>query len=214
MIFPFVCNDLFKINPNHKITHNECVVIVDDWYLNYEEMYHVLINMPVARWKWVEGGRNFIDYYDCRPVFPVSASDIRLSIQPGIELIKLIIKTYFGDSRNLELRGDPAAYNYYKNIKKGVSNSLQHFPHRDSNYNAIVYLDKVSSGGTAMYNMPSVNNSEHLNILHDVSNYPKMIVNSAPNRLVIFDGSMMHGGYIEDHDLYVDNWRINQVMFF
>lgn len=214
MILPFIHNNFFKINPNYKITHNECAVIIDDWYLNYEDMYQILNNMPVARWKWAEGSRNFIDYYDCRPVFPVSITDERLLIQPGISLIKNIIKEYFNDSIKLKLVTSPAEYNYYKNIKTGVSNSLQHFPHQDYNYNAIVYLDKVNSGGTAFYNMPFVTNTEHLNLLHDVSNYPKMIIESAPNRLVIFNGNIRHGGYIEDHDRYVNDWRINQVMLF
>ena len=214
MILPFICDSLFDINPNFKITYNDCVVVVDDWYLNYEDMHKILVNMPVARWKWVEGSRNFIDYYDCRPAFPIHERDNRLSTHQGVEIIKLIIKEYFGEPRRLDLKNKSVVYNYFRNIKTGISNSFQHYPHYDSDINVLIYLDKINSGGTALYNMPLIPNNEHVNLLYDVSNYPKMVVNAAPNRMVIFEGKIMQGGYIEDHSKYVNDWRINQVMFF
>jgi len=213
MITPFICDGLFDINPNYKITYNECVVIVYNWYLNYEDIHQILVNMPVARWKWVEGSRNFIDYYDCRPAFPIQERDGRLSHQ-GIDTIKSIITEFFGETKELNLKNKSAEYNYFKHINRDLSNSFQHFPHFDYDYNVLIYLDKINSGGTALYNMPVITNNESLNLFHDISLYPRMVVSSAPNRMVIFDGRIMHGGYIEDHNKYVDDWRINQVMFF
>jgi len=105
-------------------------------------------------------------------------------------------------------------FNYFKNNKKNVSNNFQHFPHIDNYYNALVYLDKICSGGTAIYDMPSIVNTEQYNLLYDISNYSKRVIKAIPNRLVIFNGRQMHGGYIEDHNKYVNNWRFNQVLFF
>jgi len=38
MILPFVVESLFKINPNFKVTLDEYVIIIDNWYLNYEDL--------------------------------------------------------------------------------------------------------------------------------------------------------------------------------
>lgn len=211
MNLPFVGEGLFDINPNITVTGNKNVVIVDNWYLKYEELYNVLNNTPVARWKWVEGSRNFIDYYDCRPVFPLNSLAIS---RQGAFIIKDIIKNYFRETSEFDLSNHIAEFNFYKNIKKDISKDLQHFPHSDRDYNALVYLDKICSGGTALYDMPLIKNEEQFNLLHDVSNYSKKIIKAAPNRLVIFNGRQMHGGYIEDHNKYINDWRFNQVMFF
>jgi hypothetical protein len=167
--------------------------------------------MPVVRCKWKEGSRNFVDYYDCRPIFPIHPDRIDYE---AAEIIKSLIKTHFNETRNIVLNNKVTEFNYYKNKRFNIDRSFQFFPHDDDNYNAIVYLDKVSSGGTAFYNIPRIENNETLNLLYDVSKFPRMVIKAKPNRLVIFDGTVMHGGFIEDHNKYVNDWRINQVMFF
>ena len=209
MIVPFVSEGLFDINPNITIAGDENVIVIDNWYLNYESLYHILLNMPVPRWKWEEGSRNFIDYFDCRPLFSTGNYDDR-----GTLIIKDVIRHFFNEQNHLELVNKVAEFNFYKNINKNVSSSLQHHPHIDIDYNVVIYLDKVSSGGTALYELPNIPNNEHKNLLYNVDNIDKKIIKAVPNRLVIFDGSKMHGGYIEDHNKYVDDWRINQIMFF
>jgi hypothetical protein len=211
MNIPFVSTGLFDINPNYKVSRQDNVLIVDDWYLNYEYLYNVLTMMPVARWKWEEGSRNFIDYYDCRILFPIHI--FAISTQ-GQKIISNLLKEYFGESSNFKLSNHPAVFNFYKNINKGVSSSLQHHPHVDNGYNALVYLDKICSGGTALYDISPFKNNEQINLLYDITGISKNIISSKPNRLVIFEGSIMHGGYIQDHNKYVNDWRINQVMFF
>jgi hypothetical protein len=211
MILPFVSEGLFDINPNFTIAGNDQVIVIDNWYLNYEDIHQILVNMPVARWKWVEGSRNFLDYYDCRSIFPLNSLGIS---QQGIFLIKDIIKKYYRLTSELEHINQIAEFNYFKNNKKNVSNNFQHFPHIDNYYNALIYLDKICSGGTAIYDMPSIVNTEQYNLLYDISNYSKRVIKAIPNRLVIFNGRQMHGGYIEDHNKYVNDWRFNQVLFF
>jgi hypothetical protein len=87
-------------------------------------------------------------------------------------------------------------------------------PHVDYYLNCIIYLDKICSGGTAIYDIKNLDNHEHLNLLYDVSNVPFKLIQAKPNRLVLFNGDRFHGGYISDHTMYETNWRINQVVFF
>jgi hypothetical protein len=210
MIFPFISECLFDINPNFKLNFIDGVIIIDDWYLNYEGIYNVLINMPVARWKSNINSKNFIDYYDCRPIFPIH--EHKISVQ-GSELIKSFITDLYKTNKVIE-RVNPTEFNYYKNIKLDIDSNMQHFPHIDYEYNAIVYLDKICSGGTAIYDLAHIKNTESFNLLYNVSNIPKKIIQAFPNRLVIFEGKKMHGGYIENHNKYTKDWRINQIMFF
>ena len=211
MIIPYVSEGLFEVNPNFNVNFNGYSISIDNWYVNYDDIYHILQNMPVARWKWVQGGRNFIDYYDCRPIFPIPLTSQNVK---STTIIASLIKEFFKENKNCKLSNTNIEFNYFKNNKINLSNNYQHFPHKDFNYNAIVYLDKVCSGGTAIYDMPQVSNTEQFDIFYNVDNISKNIIRSAPNRLVIFDGNFMHGGYIEDHNKYVNEWRINQVMFF
>lgn len=212
MIIPFCPETLFEINPDYKVTSFENgVLVVDSWYKNYDAIHNVLQNMPVPIWKRHEYGRNFVDYYDCRPAIPVNYPTKKL--QDILEHYPQLISKYF-NVPNTEHVNQPFEFNYFKNIKKNVSPSLQHFPHTDFNFNCIVYLDRIASGGTAIYEIDSIYGAEEFNLMHDVSNYPKIIIEAKPNRLVIFDGNQYHGGYISNHNHYVDNWRINQVLFF
>ena len=131
-----------------------------------------------------------------------------------MQLIKNLIKEYFYQD-NIFLENDVLDFGFYKNIKKDIPNVLQHFPHKEDSFNCIVYLDKISSGGTALYETSeNIINQEHLNLLCDVSRYPINLIRAKPNRLVIFPGNTYHGAFIEDHNLYLNSWRINQLMFF
>jgi len=211
MPLPIIPEELFQVNPDYKVTSfdGDCLII-DDFYKNYEEIHSVLISMPVPRWKTSSTSRNFIDYYDCRPVINNPCP------QEGyFNYLKTLgsFLRYFKDTSVYEEDSMNYTFNYYKNIKTNVSNSLQHMPHIDMAYNVIVYLDKICSGGTALYNIPAPVNTESENLLYDVSNVEKVVINAVPNRLVMFRGNKTHGGYIEDHTKYENDWRINQVKF-
>ena len=69
MITPIIPENLFEVNDSYEfVSFEDGVLVIDNWYKNYEEIYDVLQNMYVSRWKWNENGKNFVDYYDCRPV--------------------------------------------------------------------------------------------------------------------------------------------------
>lgn len=217
MIKPVIYDELFDMNDGLTPEFYDGVIYVDNFYKHYEEIYEMLSNTSVNVWKYEKDSMNFIDYYDCR-----------LTLENGfysdkfIDRINSIIELIFycfQEKKDVGIVDTYYRFNYYKNIKKNVSNDLQHYPHIDdvnNAYNAIVYLDKQCSGGTAIYpDIDDLENDEANNLLFDVSNTSKKIIQAKPNRLVIFRGDVYHGGYIEDHNTYTDeNWRINQGMFF
>lgn len=217
MITPYQLNDLFETNPEATVGGDEEVIIIDNFYKNYEDIHKFLQNQYVSRWKAHEEGssRNFIDYYDCRLALKSESNKKYKDKINGI--FKVINQVHGVNASILEKEIGNYDFNYFKNIKKDVSNDLQHIPHVDAPFNFIVYLDKFSSGGTAIYkNLKSedVIDIDQENLMFDVSKLEKTIVEAKPNRAVIFKGNIYHGGYIEDHNVYTgDNWRINQVKF-
>ena len=215
-IVPYIPEDLLEIGDYEIVSSDNGCLVVDNWYKNYEEMYQLVTNMPVPIWKWSDTSRNFIDYYDCRPELNVNFPDER-RVMYFFEHMFQLMKEHLQENRPIRSLHPqrPMVFNLFKNIKQGVSNSMQHHPHIDVSYNAVVYVDKVSSGGTTLYkDINNLRNDETENLLVDVSKYGERItIPAKPNRLVIFPGNVYHGGYIEDHDKYLDNWRINQVNF-
>jgi hypothetical protein len=213
MIIPFCSEDLFEINKDYEIVSFENnVLVIDNWYKNYEKIYEILQNIAVPNWKKHENSRNFIDYFDCRASIPLHfpTHKTEKSINVYLELLNR-----FFNRKTVTLATLHQEFNYFKNINTNVSNKLQHFPHTEDYLNCLIYFDKICSGGTALYNIESLDSSsEELNIFHDVSDYDMYLIKSKPNRLVIFDGKRYHGGYIENHNEYVEDWRINQAIFF
>lgn len=213
MITPYNPDDVFELNANYNVVSFEDeVLVIDNWYKNYDEITNILFNTPVPRWKWTEGSHNFKDYFDCRLILPVHFFTEKTN-EHLREYVRLLDK-FYGVSY-ATLVNSVYEFNYYKNIKADVGNALQHHPHVDYTFNCIIYLDNISSGGTAIYDLAEpLENKEHENLLFNVSKLPKKIIPAKPNRLVIFKGNKYHGGYIQDHNKYLNDWRINQVIFF
>ena len=213
MIIPYDPEELFETRDNFDIvSFDDGILIIDNWYKNYNGILDILSNTPVPIWKRSSGGRNFIDYYDCRPSLNVNfpTDKTRKNLQIYYDLLyqyyqinqaKIITRLY--------------DFNFYKNIKKGIGNNIQHRPHVDGDVNCLIYLDPICSGGTAIYEINEKPiGQEDDNLLVDISSYNKKIIKAKPNRMVMFRGEKYHGGYIEDHDRYVDQWRMNQVILF
>jgi hypothetical protein len=213
MVIPFDPEYIFEINESCEVVSFEDeVLIVDNWYKNYDKMKNILLNTPVPRWKWVEGGRNFLDYFDCRLSLPVHFPTSKTNEYVG-KYATLLNKFY--KASDITLTSGLYEFNYYKNLKADVSSLMQHSPHVDFTFNCIIYLDSICSGGTAVYDLEGpFENKEHENLLFDVSKLNKKVIPAKPNRLVIFKGDRYHGGYIQDHNKYLNDWRINQVIFF
>jgi hypothetical protein len=208
MITPYIPDELFEVNTNAKIKFEDDVIIIDDYYKNYGDMHNVLTNMYVPRWKWSKQGRNFKDYYDCRPLLSNRESNKNES------LTDLIYDLYKEHKPIRIFNPSIHDFNYLKHIQNIPDNNKQFYPHADTPYASIIYLDKICSGGTAFYDIQELDNKEHEALFFDVSGFNKKIINAKPNRHIIFRGDQYHGGYIEDHNKYVKDWRINQVIFY
>lgn len=214
MITPFIPDELFEINESPLISFdNEYQVIyVDNFFKNYEDITNVLHNTSVERWKTAENTRNFIDYYDCRMVInnPYPSRDL---INRKINFYYSLISNYLKETNPLEFK-QGYHFNYFKNKKYNLDSKYQHYPHKDLAYNIIHYMDSFSNGGTAIYKDINIENREEYNLFYDTSNLKiKKIIEAKPNRCVIFKGNVLHGGYINNHNIYCDNWRINLVNF-
>jgi hypothetical protein len=212
---PFIPEDLLEIGDYNVVSCDNDILIIDDWYKNYDELYDVVSNLPAQRWKWNDDGKNFVDYYDCRPSININFPDGRKLDKFVFSIADVMAKYLKKDNiQTLQVLGGMLEFNFYQNIKENIPNSLQHYPHIDYTYNYIVFLDKISSGGTALYHdMKALPPGESADLLFDVSAYDKTIIHAKPNRMVIFPGKTPHGGYIADHNAYVGNWRMNQVFF-
>ena len=73
---PFLFNELFEVRPDLKLSLEPIqnaipTVVIDDFLKHPEEARDVVGRAPAANWKHEKGGKNFVDYYDCRLRFPI-----------------------------------------------------------------------------------------------------------------------------------------------
>lgn len=212
----FESNEFLEINqpfPN--------VIVVDNWYKKYDEIFKLLENTPLHIWKEYYPSKNFINYYDCKlniPLLCASEKSLELNFSNLYKgIFDLCEKTFCDKNEKVLPINKNLSFNFYKNIEKNVDNKNQLYPHKEDYINCIFYMDRICSGGTALY--PKIKNNnfvdyhEEENILVDISNFEKIIIKSKPNRIVLFDGNTYHGGYINNHNDYLKDWRITQTIF-
>lgn len=211
MIAPFDPQKLFEIGDFHIVSFSNDVLIIDNWYKNFDQINQIITNMSVPI--YIRSKYNFIEYYDCRHAIECGGSNNYKGMFSSI--IIPLIKNYFQESNDLRTKGTPFKFNYFKNIVLPMNNNMQHVPHRDYMYNCIIYLDTISSGGTNLYlDLQELEVSNHSSLLYDISNQEKIVqIQAKPNRMAIFKGNIFHGGYIKDHSAYLNHWRINQIIF-
>jgi len=212
MIIPFSPEDLFELNTQLSPQFNNGVIIIDNIFKNYEKILEVCNNLSVEQWKHTPTSRNFKDYYDCRPIFANHHPNTE-KVNYRKSIIFSLVKHYYNIDYELNFQSH-FTFNYFKHLNKNVSKNYQHHPHYDMDFNVIFYIDPFENGGTAIYENIKLNNNEHENLLIDISSFNiKHIIKSKPNRCVIFPGYNLHGGYIENHNTYYYNWRINIANF-
>ena len=61
MTTPFIVEELFKLNPNSKITYHTDWVCIDDFYEDIEKIQKAFEHMYVESWKMSQWSRNFKD---------------------------------------------------------------------------------------------------------------------------------------------------------
>lgn len=208
---PYLLNDVFEINKDLEVKRSDSKYYwyIDNFYKNVDLLERVIYESYVPNWKICEGSRNFVDYYDCRVQLPILISDLHVNLYKCIR--KLCPKF-----KNIAYPEDMIDFNVFSDIKGEFGNQIQQYPHVDDAANAIVYIDQISQGGTAIYeNNKNIENLEQENLAYDISDLKVLeIIPAVRNRMIIYDGDYLHGAYIKPHTYDEGNWRINQVLFF
>ena len=73
---PFLFNEVFAVNTDLKLDLRKVedqipVAVIDNVLTRPADARELVGSAPAANWKHEEGGRNFVDYYDCRQRFPI-----------------------------------------------------------------------------------------------------------------------------------------------
>lgn len=82
---PFLFNELFDVRPDlsfelRPIQDAIPVLVIDNLLKRPDRVREVVGSAPAANWKNEPGGRNFIDYYDCRLRFPIRYPNSLISV--------------------------------------------------------------------------------------------------------------------------------------
>lgn len=213
MAVPFLHHHLFEINDNLEIKQQTIgffkYLYIDNFYKRPEDIFQMFEESWVLNWKLHATGNNFKHYYDCRSIIPLNNHGFS-NENKTLEWLK----------NSLALPNHTCSAirtNVFSWINPPSSKEVQFWPHQDPTYNILVYLDKINSGGTALYtSRPENIVPEEIDIRYNISSIKDNmeVIPSVFNRCVIFDGNIPHGGYIEDHKRYSNgNWRYNTVYF-
>ena len=214
---------LFRFSEKLEPRMEDGVIYIDNLYENPDAIHDWLEKQDLALWKYSEErqSRNGIDYNDCRLIHKIGFPT-RLYHQQ-MQMLTDICRKYWW--KNHYTWDEAYEFNAFQ-ANENFSKEIQHYPHidsaldsldRNSVINCIVYMDKVANGGTAVYEGTWVTNEEEKNLLYPVEELfdIKQIIPAEFNRLVMFPGNQLHGGYIEDYSKYMgDSWRYTQVTFF
>jgi hypothetical protein len=212
---PIITDDLFKISDKFSpYMVGDDIIIIDNVYQNFDQIVDILQNGIAPSWKISETSRNFKDYYDCRPCMPIWFNMKNTNF--FIDTICDLIKSFYGANDIRCLNKDMREFNMFKHINlPDQTKNMQFFPHRDTKFTGITTFDSICSGGTAIYDIDfQPLHNERENLFYDVTHLPRRVIESNPNSMIIFRSTQYHGGYIEDHKKYLNDWRINEVLFF
>lgn len=231
MPVPYIPMEMFSVSSNIEIEIYNIdgigpIFICDNFYTNPDAIHDMLIDAHVPAFK-----KNYLDknlpsfnfekYYDCRLTIEDNYSN-DTSQNNNQRIIWDAIDASF-DMCKVVRSPEPGRFNLFKWIETPTQN-FQQFPHTDSDTKVagIVYLDKHSEGGTAFYHVDgklqietTLGYKEENDIRVDLNalGIKYDIVDAKYNRLVVYPGWYMHGGYISNHEVYTKNWRLNQVFF-
>jgi uncharacterized protein (TIGR02466 family) len=151
---PFMFNEVFAVNPNLSLKlepiENAIPTVVVDNFLQHPELAREVVGRaPAANWKHEKGGRNFVDYYDCRLRFPIRHPN---GMVAGAQ--QIIRNVYKVETRPADASVD---VNWFMQIHQKRGDFA--VPHNDMTENVrrsftcIVYLNRSEecSGGTAFF---------------------------------------------------------------
>lgn len=201
-----------KIEVNQFTIDNSLVYVVDNFYKNPYEILNFFISTKPPIHKSKDNPSFNQIYFDDR-------RHILKSI--NVSLVYRIIYEICG--KIPEISHELITTNFTRFFNSDFNNYFDNYwwPHKDTGYNGIVYLNQDDSEcGTNLYEninpkeeLP--NGSEHFAPWRPKKNY-KLIKSLEPkfNRLVLFDGNkFFHGMNICNRRYFGETYRMNQVFF-
>jgi uncharacterized protein (TIGR02466 family) len=223
---PFLFNDLFEVRPGLKINLEPIqnaipTVVIDDFLKHPEEARDVVGRAPAANWKHEKGGRNFVDYYDCRLRFPIRYPNSMVAAAQQV-----ILQVYKIATRPSDASVD---VNWFMQIHEKRAESA--VPHNDMtekaqrSFTCILYLNRREecSGGTAFFRFRKsgslVLDEPYARAIREDSRLAETgldywpsdaerswervgTVDMAPGRLLIFPSEYFHAAYHPQNSFY------------
>lgn len=208
---------MFEINENCSIVTknilNTNVFIIEDFYKNPEEIVEYLQNNNPNLWKEYEKPSYNSIYFEDRRHFLRN-----IEVKKVYHWIKSIIKKEPLYDENLVITN----ITKFKKCKFNDYNNNYWWPHLDSGYTAIIFLNEnFSKCGTNLYNRlclsePPNNIPEHFSPWRKKEKFELIeTIDSCFNRMFLFDAKkIFHGMNICNDDYFEDYYRMNQVLFF
>jgi uncharacterized protein (TIGR02466 family) len=151
---PFLFNELFEVRKDLRVSLEPIqekipTVVIDDFLQKPEEVRDIVGRAPAANWKHERGGKNFVDYYDCRLRFPIRYPNSMISTAQQV-----IQQVYKVATRPADASVD---VNWFMQIKEKRADFA--VPHNDMtdkarrSFTCILYLNRPEecSGGTAFF---------------------------------------------------------------
>jgi uncharacterized protein (TIGR02466 family) len=216
---PFLFNDLFEVEANLALKLDPIqgaipTVVIDHFLKDPEQARDIVGRAPAANWKHEQGGRNFVDYYDCRLRFPIRHPNSMVAAARQV-----IHKVYQVDTRPADASVD---VNWFMQIHEKRGDFA--VPHNDitekvrRSFTCIVYLNRSEecSGGTAFFRFKKssslVLDEAYARTVHEDSRVAETgldywpdraeqfwelvgTVEMAPGRLLIFPSEFFHAAY-------------------
>jgi uncharacterized protein (TIGR02466 family) len=222
---PFMFNELFEVRRDLKlglepIRNAIPTVVVDNFLARPDEVREVIGSAPAPNWKHEQGGKNFVDYYDCRLRFPIRYPNAMVAAAQHI-----IRKVYQVDTRPTDASVD---VNWFMQIREKRADFA--VPHSDQtnvrrSFTCIVYLNRREecSGGTAFFRFKRsgslVLDEPYARAIRDdarlgetgLDYWPSAVeetwehvgtVEMAPGRLLIFPSEYFHSAYHPQNSFY------------
>jgi|TARA_B100001094_G_scaffold140545_1_gene136226 hypothetical protein len=197
---------------------------MDDFYKNPDLVFQFLIEEQPPLWKHDEEDEELMKQTFNTKYFEDRRWDGKPS--PGLEILHDKLSDIFG--QDTEDRGKLVTNHtiFFADDESRKINDYKNnwwWPHCDSGYNAIVYLNEGEDGtelGTNLYKSlkPDLEQDalpEHARPWVDKSYWKRIAAfKSKYNRLVAFDGFKYKHGMSIENDKWCHETRVNQVLFF
>ena len=222
---PFLFNELFEVRKDLRLSLEPIkdqipTIVIDDFLKHPEQARAVVGRAPAANWKHEKGGRNFVDYYDCRLRFPIRyPNDIVSAAQHVIRDVYKIA------TRPADASVD---VNWFMQINDRRADFA--VPHSDMtnvqrSFTCILFLNRREecSGGTAFFRFKKsgslVLDEAYVKAIKDDSRlaetgldyWPSAVAESwetvgtvemVPGRLLIFPSEYFHAAYHPQDSFY------------